>query len=116
MKQKFFLLAILTTVLLGSCQKDLVRTNLAHVIVQIDYLSDGGSYNDNIDGVPYGLRVGSNGPFEVDASKNYWIEYYPNSNWTSPARIDNWTPTANTTWVIHCYVTNNLAHVETYPR
>ncbi len=102
--------------LLGSCKKDVTTSNLTRVVVQIDYLGDGGYYNDNIDGIPYGLYVGTNGPFEVDASKSYSIEYYPNNNWTTPAKIESWRPTTNVAWVIHCYVSDNVAYIQTYPQ
>ena len=97
---------------LSACKKDVPQ--MARVKVQIDYLGAGGYYNDNISGVPAGLTLGSNGPFTVHADQQYTMVYRANADFPETS-ISNWTPTTNGVWVIHCYVTGNLEHIETYP-
>lgn len=116
---KTFLIVMLgiffASVLITGCKKDSsVTPKVAHIKVKIDYLTSGGYYNDNIDGIPTGLVVGVNGPFDVDPSKKYYMEYKAGSNW-NVARIDGWSPTTTVTWIIHCYIQGNIEHIETYP-
>jgi hypothetical protein len=103
-----FVLAFLT-----GCKKQDTGPQLAKVKVVIDYLGSGGYYNDNIDGIPSGLVVGTNGPFDVDPSKDYFLEYKAGSSWNA-IRINSWSPTTTATWVIHCYVSGTTAHLQTY--
>lgn len=113
MKSKFFIVAAITLLFLEGCKKDVTPSN-AQVKIKIDYLGDGGYYNDNIDGVPQGLTLGVNGPFTVSPDKKYTMTYRANSNYPETS-ITDWTPTTNRTWVIHCYVLGNYEHIETYP-
>jgi hypothetical protein len=112
MKSKFFLV-ILAVLLLGACKKD-VESDSASLKIKIDYMGDGGYYDDNIDGVPQGLSLGMNGPFTTSAKKSYSMVYKANANF-GEATISNWTPTTGVIWVIHCYVLGNTAYIESYP-
>lgn len=105
------LLMLLTALCMQSCTKDAATANVAHVKIQIDYLGSGGYYNDNMGGVPQGLVIGTNGPFDVDAGKTYTLQYLPDSRWTSPATV-NFSPGAGITWIVHCYVSGNTGTIE----
>lgn len=98
--------------LITSCKKE-EKSSVAHVKVKIDYLGSGGYYNDDIDGVPSGLVLGSNGPYNVDPNKTYTLTYKAASNFNE-VHITGWSPTTDVTWVIHCYMVNNVEHIETY--
>lgn len=113
MKLKLFITVAVTLLLLGGCKKEVIPTT-TQIKIKIDYLGAGGYYNDNIDGVPQGLTLGVNGPFTVSLDKKYTMVYRANSNFPETS-ITNWSPTANTVWVIHCYVSGNYEHIETYP-
>lgn len=114
MKLKLSLVILLIAIAIGSCSKKDTLPKTAQVKIKIDYLGSGGYYNDNIDGVPSGLVIGTNGPFTVDPSKKYWMVYKANSNFPETT-ITDWSPTTDRVWVIHCYVSGNYEHIETYP-
>jgi hypothetical protein len=114
MKKLLLLIFAGVAIFFASCKKEDLTPKTAQVKVKIDYLGSGGYYNDNIDGVPSGLVIGTNGPYTADPAKQYTLEYKANSNF-GVATITGWSPTAGKTWVIHCYVSGNIAHIETYP-
>ena len=115
--KKLFAILLVTSVAIfpTSCTKDKdVAPKMSQVKVKLDYLGTGGYYNDDIDGVPNGLVLGTNGPYTADPKKKYTLEYRASSSF-GVATITDWSPTADRTWVIHCYVSGNIAHIETYP-
>ncbi len=111
---KLFFKILLLSVIFASCEKDeeeIYVPPVNYVTVKIDYLGDGGSYNDNINGVPYGLEIGSNGPYIFDAPQTYTISYRPSNNWSTPITLE-WSPAGNgRAYEIHCYVEGNTGHV-----
>jgi hypothetical protein len=118
MKTKILSLAIICSLfalLFTGCKKEEeeIVPKMAKVKIKIDYLGTGGYYNDNIDGVPTGLVIGTNGPFTADPDRSYTLTYKAASNF-GEATIKDWSPTGGLTWIIHCYVSNNVAHIETY--
>ncbi len=113
MKTGFFIIASLAFLMLAGCNKEVV-SNTAQVKIKLDYLGDGGYYNDNIDGVPQDLDLGVNGPFTVSTAQKYTMVYKANSDFPETS-ITNWSPTAKGVWVIHCYVSGNYQYIETYP-
>lgn len=111
-----FRISILTAFLffcLIGCKKEEVPKK-TFVKVQIDYLGAGGYYNDNIDGVPSGLTIGTNGPYEIDPDTRYHLQYKAASNF--PEVSLDWTPSKGTTYIIHNYVTANTEHLEVNPQ
>jgi len=116
MKTKILsLLLLCATVLvfMSGCKKEVIDDGMARVKIKIDYLGAGGYYNDDMAGVPSGLIVGVNGPFEVDPDGSYTLTYKAASNY-GEAKLTSWSPTTTGTWVVHCYVENNVAHLRTY--
>lgn len=113
MKTTFLIIASFALLMFAGCKK-VVTSTTAQVKIKIDYLGDGGYYNDDIDGVPQGLTLGINGPFKVSTTGKYTMVYRANSDFPE-ASITNWTPTTDKVWVIHCYVSGDREHIETYP-
>ena len=99
---------LLVSVELCSCTKD----KLAKITIQIDYIGAGGYYNDNIDAVPTGLNIGSNGPYTADPDKTYTLEYKADNNF--PVITKTWSPTSGP-WKIHCYVQGNQEYITAFP-
>lgn len=87
-----------------------------NVKVMLDYLGTDGYYNDNIEGIPSGLTVGaSNGPYKVTVDKTYTIEYKASSSFpvlTYQTNFGGGVDYSGKTWVIHCYVSGNVEHIE----
>jgi hypothetical protein len=112
MKLKLSIIATLLFVCVIGCKKEEVPKK-TYVKVQIDYIGSGGYYNDNINGVPSGLIVGTNGPYEIDPGTQYHLQYKAASNF--PEITLDWTPTKGSSSTIHSYVTGNTEHIEVIP-
>ncbi len=114
MKSIHTCVAAIMLLLLASCDPGdiFLEPETAKVKIRIEYLGAGGYYNDNMDAVPYNLALGVNGPFEVDPDATYKISYKADYNF--PEVQLNWTPVAGQTWVIHCFVENNIEYIRTY--
>lgn len=113
--KKIFLALLMGVAISGifGCEKD-VTVETAEVYVQLDYIGSGGYYNDNIDGVPSGLQIGSlNGPYPAEPGRTYTIEYQASSSF--PVITKSWTPTSGT-WTIRCYVQGNTEYIQVSPR
>ena len=112
-----FIPLFLACCFLFSCTKDQTTKPTppatAEVIIQIDYVGAGGSYHDNItpDSVIYSVGI-KNGPYTVDATKTYTIQYQADN--TFPMLTKTWTPTAGP-WTVHCYVTGNMEYISIVP-
>lgn len=113
MKLKITAIAMLLVVLMTGCQKEEITPAKTTVKIQLDYLEAGGYYNDNISGVPSGLVLGTNGPFEIEPDIQYHIQYRASSNF--PEVTIDWTPSKGKNYVIHGYVSGNYEHIEANP-
>lgn len=109
------ILSFFTAILSGGCQKDEIMD--PEVKVQIDYLGNGGYYNDDIDGVPSGLAVGTvNGPYDAKSGQAYTIEYKADNRFgvVTLQHSFNGITGRRAIWIIHCYVSGNTANIDVY--
>ena len=90
------------------CKKE----SLPKVTIKLEYLAAGGYYNDDIEAVPSGLTLGSNGPYVFDINKTYTLEYKAGASFNVIRQ--SWKP-ASAFWTIRCWVEGNRAYMQAIP-
>ncbi len=115
-KNYFIPLTFLTACFLFGCTKDQTKKPTppaqAQVTVQIDYVGTGGFYKDDVTPASTIYVIGTNGPYQVDPSKTYTLQYKADENF--PVLTKTWSPTSGP-WTIHCYVSGNTEYISVQP-
>lgn len=78
MKRNFYSGSL--TLLLCFCFLGCKKESVPKITIKLEYLAEGGYYNDDIQAVPSGLILGSNGPYAFDINKTYNLEYKAGAN------------------------------------
>lgn len=110
LKTKIVLVSLFVgTIAIYGCKKE----KLPELWIEIEYMGDGGFYNDDIESVPYNLMLGLNGPFRYEPYKTYNIQYKADRDFGVATR--EFTPQGNHYWTIRCSKVGNRAQIVVVP-